>query len=359
MSLRRGGDCRTQIALNSIATLVPTVDVWRRVFNALDPLYRSFPDEGLLIVAVLAGQAIESHLYVALPEGEAPEFVVLGRHSQCDLRLGSDSSISLRHMVVSATRRGCELYVRLSDLGTEIGMKTEDGQRCEGLATEGAAFVSIGAYHLFFLPTGSLSPLPWGVSAEDAWAAIPERVYADRRASRSMQNQLRRVRLIEAEDRRSIVTQIIDPPTALRERRPEPGARGPLVGALTLETAQAREIYDVFDHDLGRGLLIGRYDRCTLGSEDERLSRVHLLLVRDGNALWAVDTASSNGTTTGARLGRIRQLCLSSGAELSLGRAIKLTWSTPATVIPGPVQAEAPAANQVPDLGQTVGELVD
>jgi hypothetical protein len=319
------------MALPTFVVAAAVGDVFRRVFPALDSIYRSFPDEGLLLVAVFGGSVIESFRHVPLPIGEAPEFVVLGRHSFCDLRLPSDSSISLRHLVVAATRQGNEVRVRLSDLGTDVGITTEDGQRCEGLAAEGAAFVTVGAYHLFLLPTGALAPISWGATAEEAWASIPERVYADRRATRSLQTPQRRVQHLETSDRKGIVTQIIDPPQALRERRPEPGTRGRRIAALTLETANARESYEVHELDLARGVLIGRYDRCSFGSEDERLSRVHLLLVRDGDGVWAVDTASSNGTTNRIA-GRIRQLALGPSAELSLGRAITLTWSlAPAT----------------------------
>jgi hypothetical protein len=338
VSVRRATDCRTQMALPSFAVAVAVEDVFKRVFLALDPLYRSFPGDGLLVAAVFGGYVIESYLHVALPplERERPEFVVLGRHSQCDLRLASDSSISLRHLVISACRQGGELRVRLSDLGTETGITTEDGQRCEGLAAEGAAFVTVGAYQLFLLPTGALAPIAWGGTAEEAWAGIPDRVYADRRSSRS-HTPARRVQLVEPVDRRAIATQIIDPPTALRERRPDAGARGPMIGTLTLETVYAREVYEVHDVDLARGVLIGRYDRCAFGSADERLSRVHLLLVRDGAGVWAVDTASSNGTTNGVT-GRIRQLALGEAAELSLGRAITLTWGA---ISGPPPEAEA------------------
>ena len=63
------------------------------------------------------------------------------------------------------------MRLRLCDLGTGVGLRTEDGFACEALASEGAAFVSVGDYQVFLLPTGRLAPLPWSAPAVHAWAA--------------------------------------------------------------------------------------------------------------------------------------------------------------------------------------------
>jgi hypothetical protein len=315
--------------------------VFTRVWPQMDALYRSFPGDGLLIAAVWAGGDLEAYLHIPLDSrldvdrkgGEAPAFVVIGRHTACDLRLGQDDSISLRHLVVTARRNGSDVNVRLLDLDTRKGIVTEDGQRCLGLAADGAAFVTVGDYKLFILPTGSLAPLAWGSTAADAWATIPERIYVDRRTAASSPDQAPRVRLLAPVNRRSVATLILDPPTGLLQSRPSPGARGAQVGRLELRAGDAAESYPVHAADLARGLLIGRYDRCALGAEDLRLSRVHLLLVRDGTICWAVDTASGNGTTASGD--RIRQLALGDSKRLCLGHAIDVIWTA--------VSAEPPA----------------
>jgi hypothetical protein len=323
----RRGDSRTRLALDPPIKIAPFGGVWNRVWPGLDPLYRSFPGDGVLIVAIAAGRDLEAYLHVPLddqrPAAQIPEFVVVGRHSACDLRLGGDDSISLRHLVISVQRQANELRVRLLDLGTDAGFVTEDGQRCSGLGADGAAFVGLGSYHLFVLPTGALAPLPWGGTAADAWAAIPERVYVDRRSAGAHAGRPPDMGHRGPRDGRSIATQLLDPPTALRQRKLAPGARGPKVGTLTLGVGTAVESYDVHAADLVRGLLIGRYERCAFGAVDERLSRVHLLIVRDGDNCWAVDTASSNGTTAGEQ--RIRQSQL--GPDLRLARAMTLAWT--------------------------------
>jgi hypothetical protein len=124
---------------------------------------------------------------------------------------------------------------------------------------------------------------------------------------------------------RSIVnTMMTVPPTSLRQRRPPPGSRGDRLGLLELAAGGASESYVLHETDVDRGVLIGRYERCAFGAEDERLSRVHLLIVRDGGEIWAVDTASSNGTTAAGE--PIRQHRLGDTTELLLGGRVHLRW---------------------------------
>ena len=48
--------------------------------------------------------------------------------------------------------------------------------------------------------------------------------------------------------------------------------------------------------DLERGLLLGRYDRCQGRLHDDKVSRVHALVLRRRDGLLVIDTASKNGT---------------------------------------------------------------
>jgi hypothetical protein len=340
-------------------------DVFTRVFPELDALMSGLPGDGLLMVAVFAGQTIEAHLHVPLaPAGmgspdsvtangaaAAPgapaarddlEFVTVGRHTACDLTLECDDAVSLRHLVVGIRSVAGGVRLRLCDLGTGVGLRTEDGFACEALASEGAAFVSVGDYQIFLLPTGRLAPLPWSAPAVHAWAGIPERVYFDRRTTSRAGRYPTSVQLVPPPENRQITTQIVDPPTRLRHKRPAPGTRGPRIGTVLLTASGLRERYDVHAADLERGLLIGRYERCAFGAEDERLSRVHLLLLRDGDQIWAIDTASSNGTTAGGA--PLRQIRLGPSAELDLADAVTFRWTVdpPESNGPGPSLIDAP-----------------
>jgi pSer/pThr/pTyr-binding forkhead associated (FHA) protein len=310
-------------------------EVFSRVFPELDGLMSGLPGDGLLLVAVFAGQRIEAHLHVPLAEpspvplaaetGPDQEFVTIGRHTSCDLRLECDEAVSLRHLVVGIRPSRGGLRLRLCDLATGVGLRTEDGFGCEALASEGAAFVSVGDYQLLLLPTGHLAPLPWAAPAANAWAAIPERVYFDKRTTSRAGRYPASVRLQPVPQGRSITTQIVDPPMPLRQKRPPPGTRGPRIGSVLLTASGLRERYDVHAADLDRGVLIGRYERCAFGAEDDRLSRVHLMLLRDGDQIWAIDTASSNGTTADGTA--IRQVRLTTHTQLDLADAVTFRWT--------------------------------
>ena len=58
--------------------------------------------------------------------------------------------------------------------------------------------------------------------------------------------------------------------------------------------------YTVIDTDLALGVLLGRYDRCdicgNLSWDPDRVSRVHALLLKEGDDIYAIDLASTNGT---------------------------------------------------------------
>jgi hypothetical protein len=310
--------------------------VFKRVFPRLSELYTSFPADGVLVVAVLENETVADYLHIRL--AEEPEFAIAGRHPLCDISLAHDPTVSLRHALIGARATAGELRVRLLDLQSGGGFVTEDGRRCAALTADGAIFARIGLYHLFLLPTGSLAPLPWGRTAEETWATIPERVYRDCRvdvrppplvAQPAVQPGPRAL----PARRPTIITQIIDPPGMLRPFRPVPGARGPAVARIELGSKAGFEHFVVHEAELERGLLVGRYDRCQIGARDHALSRVHLLVIRDGDSFWTVDTASSNGTTWNGE--SVRRAPLKDGSLLVLARGLALRWRA--------VVGEAPA----------------
>ncbi|WP_045119302.1 FHA domain-containing protein [Haliangium ochraceum] len=80
-----------------------------------------------------------------------------------------------------------------------------------------------------------------------------------------------------------------------------------------------------------RGILLGRYERCDVdGSKlltNTNISRVHLLVIELGEHLYAIDTASTNGTWLDADETEVRITQLGSGVELCLGNDIAhLCW---------------------------------
>jgi hypothetical protein len=320
--------------------------VFRSVFAELAPLHASFSRDGLLAVAVWNGGILADYVHVPLA-GE-PEFVVVGRHDRCDLSLHNDPTLSLRHAMVSACAAGGEMRIRFLDLQSGLGFHTEDGQRCEALSADGAMFVRMGSYHLFLLPTGSLAPLAWCATAEETWKTIPERVYRDHRVA---PRHPAAAMALPSEPTRpqTIITRIVEPPGMLRPLRPAPGARGSRVARIELASSTGQERFSLHEADLERGILVGRYERCQLGASDDKMSRVHLLIIRDGAVTWAIDTASTNGTKVSGE--PIRRAPLTSGTRLELGKQITLRWESSSDEDPAD---ERPAGRNVPTVDSDI-----
>ncbi|HXU83105.1 MAG TPA: FHA domain-containing protein [Polyangia bacterium] len=312
---------RGTIFLPAQATPPPEFgDVFERIFPEVTRLHAGFARDGLLAVAAWDGSVLAD--YVHVPLGREPEFVIVGRHDRCDLSLHRDPTLSLRHAVVGARAVGGELRLRFLDLHSGLGFHTEDGQRCEALTADGAMFVRMGGYHLFLLPTGSLAPLPWGSTAEETWKMIPDRVYRDFRVAPRHPEMA----ALHSDPTRpqTIITRIVDPPGMLRPLRPAPGDRGARVARVELSSQTGHERFSLHESELDRGLLVGRYERCQLGASDDKMSRVHLLIIRDGDDTWAIDTGSTNGTRAGGE--SVRRVALREGTALELGKHITLRW---------------------------------
>lgn len=296
------------------------------MFDALRQLYNSFPRDGLFCAAVWRGRSLDSYLHMPLSDG--PAYAVIGRHARCEIVAPQDQSISLRHIMVGCTRRGnTELRVRLWDLASGIGFRTETDLQCEALVCEGPVFVRLGEYHLFFLPTGSLSFGPWGGDAKQTWNEFPERVLLDQRVpSRSPRvAPSARVRAAgKGKARDTVITQIVPPARPLRAQRRVEQPDEPSIGRLRLSSDVDELDYPVSESDLERGLLIGRYERCHLGAAERRLSRIHLLVVRDGDSVWAIDSASTNGTEHDGQ--PIRWIRLGGQTRLRLASSLTLAW---------------------------------
>ncbi|MCC6746714.1 MAG: hypothetical protein IT371_03590 [Deltaproteobacteria bacterium] len=282
-----------------------------------------------LAVAAVDGTGLVATAYLKVKRDTVTS-VVLGRHSQADILLGADPSLSLRHLLAVLLPRpeGGDLRFRLMDLRTGIGFLDEHGRKMQALEAEGPMFVSCGRYALFLLTSDSFGGL-WPDDAAEAWSCLPERIYFGEQEAgarpvapvgrgaprRNVRTPVGGVPL--SSSRNSTFITPIEPPVeafenlvadgeepAGRLRFLSPGQRGELVlGASVLR----------------RGLLFGRYERCDgrgLFHADYTVSRVHLLLLELAGALYALDTASTNGVT---HLGKPQRI-----VRLDFGTAIVL-----------------------------------
>lgn len=119
---------------------------------------------------------------------------------------------------------------------------------------------------------------------------------------------------------------------AAQHLRARPGAGGDALGTILLAAESTQIAHRVSHEDLERGVLIGRYERCQLAGASGSLSRVHLVLLLDGGDVWAVDTASLNGTIVEGQ--RISAIQLDRELELRLPSGMGMRW-VPEHVPPG------------------------
>jgi hypothetical protein len=252
---------------------------------------------------------------------ESGHSLIIGRHTGCGLRLPCDT-ISLRHLVVHARSDPPDTapVLWLWDLNTGQHFMTEDGHPNEAVMAQGPLYAAVGQYALLFIPTRGRSGAPWLARAEEAWRALPPRQFVDRRHPGAV--LLQRSRPLRP-DGREYQTDIsrVGPLLSLsgREERETPW------GELRLVRDMEVERHFISRECLEQGVLLGRYDRCGIQlSGLDSISRVHLLLVRLGEDVLAIDTASTNGTWRGRK--EIETTTLGDPDSLELGSVLRLYW---------------------------------
>jgi len=279
----------------------PFAAVFRKHFAALRAAHQAQPQEGVLIAAVDGHGVFDGHAHLRLPPSGIAHLIV-GRHERCDVVLSRDNDVSLRHVLLRATRGSHgQIHLRAIDLRSRCGLLSEDGTRCEAIASRGPLFLQIASYVVFLLPTGP-SVRPWSRDADETWRGFAPR------------NQ-----------------EILPPPQALKSRSaPAPGSVRLATITIQSSSAQSGDLtstHAVWSDQLERGILVGRDDRCSHGGVDEgNLSRVHLVLLSVDDEVWAIDTASTNGTRA-VDGPPFRQLLLSGETQLVLADALSLRWA--------------------------------
>jgi hypothetical protein len=248
--------------------------------------------------------------------------LVIGRHTECGLRL-PNGAVALRQAALLARHDGDRMQVHAWDLNTEQPFTTEDDATTSALVSDGPVYLAIAEYALWILSTQLLLALP--ERAKGAWEALPPRRFLDRRspgeplparpwaAARSTSHQI-------LEDI-THVTMSAPPLLLHQDEEPEIGW-----GVLRLASGRQKARHPISAERLERGILLGRYERCglTIGGLDS-VSRVHLLVVRIGAEVWAIDTASTNGVQ---RRGQpVSAVVLDPQDELLLARSLTVTWT--------------------------------
>lgn len=282
---------------------------------------RAVDEPGLAAIAIDGSTGTVIGMHCLLPMIGQPAVATLGRHHKCDIVLGDDC-IALRHLAVivdplTSWERGAAVPYRVFDLRTTSGITDEHGVRLHAFRADGSAIIRCGSHVIFLLPIGD--PADWPLSAEDAWAMLPPRIYFgetfDPRAPLRSRGGPSPSRIIAT----PAIREAID---AIDERNAD------WVGSLVITQPNHRAVVHIGHATLADGVLIGRYDRCDLpGADDYSVSRVHGLLVEVAGRHVLADLSSTFG------LGRLdcgsqRTTELIDGAYYRVGLSTCLQWTT-------------------------------
>jgi hypothetical protein len=228
--------------------------------------------------------------------------LVIGRHTQCDVLLGGDPEVALRHLLarVDWTSDGVPV-LRLLDLHTERGFELSSGEMVRSTSAMGPVAFRVGRYALCAIPCEPPEALP-PPTVERADA--PDEGLLYRRGPSSIR---------------------VLPPS-----RPLSGLSLPrhVTGQLTLSSPKGSAQVNLGADQLEQGVLIGRDPRCEplmLRLLDGCISRVHLMLLREPSGVFVYDLASMNGTYA-ADMRPLRRAELFDGTTLRLGHSIRLSW---------------------------------
>ena len=280
--------------------------------------------------AFVIGTVANDMRLVAAELAETQSIVTIGRHTKCRIRLPSER-VSLRHVVALVLEDEPDVpMIRVWDLNTREPFSTEDGNKNCAVVSSGPTYLAIGAFALWCLPCGP--GVNWPARASVAWDALPPRTFVDRRAPLPSERRAG-VHALPPPPRRkggpyrgfeenSRITTLAPPLLLGDDEEPE------LAWAtIRLQSRGAKAKRSVSAERLGQGLLIGRYERCglSLGEIDKNVSRVHLLLVRIGSDVWAIDTGSTNGVRKDGK--GISALILEDVDRLEFGSNMTLDWT--------------------------------
>lgn len=259
--------------------------------------------------------------------------LIIGRHAACDVVLGADAELSLRHLIVLPARAtgGEGPALRLVDLHAALPMLLDDDSQQRSLRAEGPFAVRVGRYVLGGFPIGPGQPAP----PEDLPRA--ERVDASSPGSeRSSAGGLAEIPSAEGGPYRSSVAR----PKSVITMLPRPIILIESVGTSTIDAigllGAARDgervRIPVRQRDLDCGVLVGRADKCTDRGLRPlltiRVSRLHAVVIHVEGRVMLYDCASTNGTFVAGR--RIRSLELVPDGpvvQLAGGEGIELRWT--------------------------------
>jgi len=310
-------------------TLWSFEEAFRRHYGVIRALLDGHRAAGLAL-AVAGPEDVEATAWVPA-EADGINPVIVGRHSTAEVFLPWDPELSLRHLAVILNRPGVAPgRFRILDLRTPTAFEDEQGRRLGALESAGPIMVRCASFVLLLFPTGE-GDEPWPEDSDAGWERVPHRAYLDS-ATADPERWSRPggvvVRLAPEWNRDSSPTTSVFTFPGPAFLSPTPVEPGPARGEIRVSSPWGEASLLLHPEAARRGALLGRYERCDGAGlpclSSLMLSRVHLLVIESGEALWAIDTASKNGTWEGAR--PIRRARLDPGRRLTLAGHVTVEW---------------------------------
>lgn len=273
------------------------------------------------------------------------DHAVVGRHSACDVALTGAAELSLRHVLVAMTTVGDgTAALRVLDLHASLPFYTDDGQPRRSIVATGPVVLRLGTYLFGGVPIGSAAP---GGARPLLPAEMPRAIVSH--AYRRLPDDGSGHRGTPAE------LSTIGPDDDLFDPPPPPAAPPapaispigspqlsrvtvvPKAAFLTDVASAERAVFarltllrdghsasiDLPASDMEGGVLIGRSERCTDGGIrrvlDGNISRVHALLLREGDDVVVFDLCSTQGMYLDGRQIRRHRVSRAGGC-ISLAR---------------------------------------
>jgi hypothetical protein len=254
-------------------------------------------------------------------------YAVLGSHDRCDLVLGDDAGMWLRHLLAACVRvADGGIGVRLIDLKTDVPFYLEDDAPQWSVTATGPFAIRLGRHVICGFPLGEVSeafvPEPPmgavtfgpGPSAVPA-LTTPTLVRVD--ALSPVRRRLGEPFTIVPSAPVSQIQDLIGPSSSPNHVR------------VTLERGGMGASVEIPEAALESGVLLGRALNCFDGGLRrifcDAVSRAHVLLVADQGEVFALDLCTTNGTRVAGR--RIRRYRLANeGATLELGKKVLFRW---------------------------------
>lgn len=314
----------TVVAPRPLPTAYDVKQAFLRAYAKFADACRAVDEPGVALIAVDEVTGDPAGMLTLRARVDRSVCAIVGRHDRCDLYLTGHDQLALRQLalIISPLRSwragSSDVSFRVLDLRASNDMLDEQGRPLRGLRSEGPTFVRCGSYLLLALPLGDHTD--WPASADDAWSYLPERVYFDE--------------LVKSADGSVVSRPPARDPGVTRIVRlagpAEPGSLAPreeVAGELVIAGPMGKAKLEVTRQALRNGVLLGRYARCDGAglAADDSISRVHLLIVLDGDRLLAIDAASTNGTRRPGDVD-VRVIELADGSELELGTTTTLHW---------------------------------